>query len=331
MKHLFTFLVLLSSINCIFAQVDPHFSQYYVYPSYLNPALTGAFNGSIRISGIFRNQWGNIASPFSTKGISTDISTEKNINIGFGLLNQSAGNASYNYTTSHLNFAYTGLKFGSEGYGRVTFGIQTGLIDRRFNRARLSFGDQFNPVTGYSSSNPTSDILENYSSTSLDLGTGVLFYDANPENKVNIYAGASVSHLTKVKDNFFSTGDNYLPLRLIGHIGARITLSEFVSFTPNALFLTQGNAREMMLGAYCNIIASTKNELLLGLNYRLEDAISPFVGITFNSTIISFSYDINTSLLGRQVSGANAFEMSISFFKLRKIKTPELDFVCPRL
>jgi len=24
------------------AQVDPHFSQYYVYPMWLNPALTGA-------------------------------------------------------------------------------------------------------------------------------------------------------------------------------------------------------------------------------------------------------------------------------------------------
>ena len=42
------------------AQVDPHFSQYYVYPAWLNPALTGAFDGDYRIAGIYRSQWGNI-------------------------------------------------------------------------------------------------------------------------------------------------------------------------------------------------------------------------------------------------------------------------------
>ena len=34
-----------ASVTNAAAQVDPHFSQYYVYPSWLNPALTGAFDG----------------------------------------------------------------------------------------------------------------------------------------------------------------------------------------------------------------------------------------------------------------------------------------------
>lgn len=51
------------------AQIDPHFSQYYVYPSYLNPALTGAFSGQYRVAGVFRNQWSNVGSAYSTKGI----------------------------------------------------------------------------------------------------------------------------------------------------------------------------------------------------------------------------------------------------------------------
>jgi hypothetical protein len=61
------------------AQIDPHFSQYYVYPSYLNPALTGAFAGQYRVAGIFRNQWSNVGSAYSTKGISSDFTTDKNI------------------------------------------------------------------------------------------------------------------------------------------------------------------------------------------------------------------------------------------------------------
>ena len=59
------------------AQVDPHFTQYYVYPAWLNPALTGAFDGQYRVSGIYRSQWGNISSPFTTPGFSLEYTTER--------------------------------------------------------------------------------------------------------------------------------------------------------------------------------------------------------------------------------------------------------------
>jgi len=329
-KKLILLLVVLGS-NYLFGQVDPHFSQYYVYPSYLNPALTGSFNGSVRVAGIYRTQWGSISNPYDTKGLSTDISTEKNINIGFGLLNQTAGNGGYSYSTGHLNLAYTGIKFGAEGFGRLVFGIQAGVIDRRFNPSKLTFGDQWNPVTGYSASNPTTDILAVNSSTSFDAGGGFLFYDANPNHAANFYFGGSVSHLSQPKDNFSSMGETTLPYRYIGHIGARLAISPRFSITPNALYLLQGNSKEIMAGAYFDIAASENNHLLLGANYRLKDAISPFLALTFNTTMLSFSYDVNNSELGRKVSGTNAIEISLSFFRPKKIKTPDIDFICPRL
>jgi len=331
MQNKLILLIVLFTSNYLFGQVDPHFSQYYVYPSYLNPALTGAFNGSVRVSGIYRTQWGSISNPFDTKGLSTDISTNKNINIGFGLLNQTAGNGGYSYSTGHLNLAYTGVKFGAEDFGRLVFGVQAGAIDRRFNRNKLTFGDQWNPVTGYSASNPTTEVLLNNSSTALDLGAGLLYYDANPSHAVNFYFGGSVSHLSKPKDNFSSLGDKVLPYRFIGHLGARLALSPRFSITPNALYLSQGNSKEIMVGAFMDIAASEQNHLLLGANYRLNDAISPFLALTFNTTLLSFSYDVNNSDLGRKVTGTNAIEISLSFFKPKKIKTPDLDFVCPRL
>lgn len=57
----------LLSVSTLKAQVDPHFSQYYMYPSWLNPALTGAFDGDYRVTGIYRSQWGNITNPFATQ------------------------------------------------------------------------------------------------------------------------------------------------------------------------------------------------------------------------------------------------------------------------
>jgi hypothetical protein len=97
------------------------------------------------------------------------------------------------------------------------------------------------------------------------------------------------------------------------------------------MFLSQGNAKQLMVGTYCSIMASAQNQLLIGANYRFNDAISPYIALTFNTTLLGFSYDVNTSELGRKINGTNAFEVSISFFKPKKIKLSEVDFVCPRL
>src|SRR5688572_7389694 len=155
-KNLHLILLFLISIcyeSKVQAQVDPHFSQYYVYPSWLNPALTGAFDGKYRVSGIYRSQWGNIASPFQTTGVSADFSTDKNINYGASLLHQKAGNGGYQYTTAYANVAYTGVKFGAGDFQRLTFGFQAGFIQRRFDRSKMTFGDQWNPITGYNAGN----------------------------------------------------------------------------------------------------------------------------------------------------------------------------------
>src|SRR6188508_757804 len=105
MKKIFrTAALLLMAISCqdkALAQSDPHFTQYYVYPAWLNPALTGAFDGQYRVSGIYRNQWGNISNPFSTFGFSGEISMDKNINVGVSVMKQTAGDGGYGYTTAY--------------------------------------------------------------------------------------------------------------------------------------------------------------------------------------------------------------------------------------
>src|SRR5688572_19011555 len=163
------FLIFICYDNKVQAQVDPHFSQYYVYPSWLNPALTGAFDGKYRVSAIYRNQWGNV-SPFSTPGVTAEFTTDRNINVGVSVLSQKAGNGGYNYTTAYANVAYTGVKLGRNQAKRVVFGIQAGVIDRRFDRTKLTFGDQWNPITGYNPGNQSAESLARTSASSLDAG-----------------------------------------------------------------------------------------------------------------------------------------------------------------
>jgi type IX secretion system PorP/SprF family membrane protein len=325
------FLVVMCITGAVKAQVDPHFSQYYVYPAWLNPALTGAFDGEYRISGIYRNQWGNISSPFSTPGLAVDFTTDKNINFGVSVLNQKAGNGGYNYTTAYGNIAYTGVKFGANQTKRVVFGIQAGMIQRRFDRNKLTFGDQWNPITGYNPGNPSTDILTRTSASAFDAGAGVMYFDAEPGKKSNLFGGFAVSHLTKPTDQFSAKGDAKLPMRFTAHAGIRFTISEVFSLTPNLLYVKQGSATEKMAGAYATYKATPGVDVMLGVNYRVDDAISPFLGFTYKNMVLGASYDINSSDLGKVANGSNSFEISLSFIGKKATKTPEIEFVCPRL
>src|SRR5882762_5678113 len=101
--RILTLLLALSTALVTQAQVDPHFSQYYIHPMTLNPALTGAIEGDYRVTAIWRSQYSNT---LSTKGISGEVVTNKNCNIGFNLLNQSTNDKAYNFTNAYLTMAY---------------------------------------------------------------------------------------------------------------------------------------------------------------------------------------------------------------------------------
>src|SRR5947199_9999215 len=107
------------------AQIDPHFSQYYIQPMTMNPAFTGAFDGDYRVSGIWRSQYGNT---LNTKGLSAEKTSNKNANFGVNLVNQSSADGAYNYTNGYLTFAYTGVRFGENSDHYLVMAMQIGFI-----------------------------------------------------------------------------------------------------------------------------------------------------------------------------------------------------------
>src|SRR5215213_2381447 len=52
---------------------DPHFSQFFASPLTLNPALTGKFDGIVRVAGNYRDQWPAISKAFVTSTASVDM------------------------------------------------------------------------------------------------------------------------------------------------------------------------------------------------------------------------------------------------------------------
>lgn len=330
MRKLLTLLLILP-LGRLYAQVDPHFSQYYAYPLWLNPAMTGVIDGDMRVNLNYRNQWNNITNPFTTEGLSAEWVTDKNINVGVNILNQSAGDAGYNYFQGYASVSYTGVKFGAQQMTHLTLGIQAGLLNRKFDPTKFQWGSQYNPLTGYDPNAPSNEVLTRTSSTVFDANFGALLYDGNPNHKINPYIGAAVAHLTQPDDPFLSINNYHLPVRYTVHGGARFIVSDELSITPNALYMRQGNSDETMVGAYAQMAINELSDLLLGLDYRVKDAIVPNLGFRYQDITVGVSYDANASSLTRLASGSNAFELSLSYTMHKKRVFPKEHFFCPRL
>lgn len=312
------------------AQVDPHFSQFYAYPLWLNPGMAGMMDGDYRFTGVYRNQWSSVMTPYNTAGFSADVNTGKNLNLGANFMSQTAGDAGYKYLNAYATIAYSGIRFGQDNNQQITIGLQAGLLSRRFDPAKFQFGDQWNPITGYNPGATTADIITKTSSSVLDMGAGISYADASPDKKVNFFGGVGAFHLTKPEDPFVSSGTNaVLPVRYTIHAGARLNLTETVSITPNLLYMKQGTASEKMAGLFAQLRANDFTDLLFGVNYRLDDAVSPYVGVAFHDFVLGVSYDVNTSDLGKAVNGTNSLELSFTYIG-RKSGKPLRYLSCPR-
>lgn len=316
------------------AQTDPHFTQNYTFPLYINPALTGSGDGLYRATAVYRSQWGSIGNPYRTIGVSFDTRTTRNIALGGSLLNQTAGDGGFNYLNAYASVAYTGVKFGTSLEHRVVLAMQAGIISRNVNPSKFKWGEQWNPITGYHASNPTTETFARTSSTVLDIGAGALYYDASPGKKVNSFGGMSFFHINKPDDPIVSAQNttlNTIPLRFVMHGGVSINISEKMSVVPHALLFRQGTAGEIMLGAYLQMKVNDETDLMAGAYYRHKDALAPFLGFDYKNFIVGISYDANTSKLGAMNRNVNSFELSITYVK-RNGSVGIFDFIrCSRL
>jgi type IX secretion system PorP/SprF family membrane protein len=331
---LLTIFFLSAVMSKMAAQTDPHFTQNYSYPMYINPALTGSGDGEYRVSAIYRSQWGSISNPYRTMGVSFDTRTDKNIALGANVLNQTAGDGGFNYLNAYGSFAYTGVKFGKNSEHRIVLAMQAGVINRHVDQSKFKWGEQWNPITGYNASNPTTETFSRTSSTTLDIGAGALYYDASPDKKINVFGGFSVFHINKPKDPIVttqSTEPNTIPVRYSFHGGVSFNISERLSIVPHALYMRQGQASEAMLGTYVQANVNAETDIMIGAYYRNKDAVAPFFGFDWKNFMVGLSYDVNTSKLGAMTNHVNSFELSFTYVK-RNGSQSIFDFIrCARL
>jgi type IX secretion system PorP/SprF family membrane protein len=316
------------------AQTDPHFTQNYTYPMYINPAMTGGSDGEYRVSAIYRGQWGSVTNPYRTTGVSFDTRTAKNIALGVNVQNQAAGDGGFNYFNAAASIAYTGVKFGQGDNHRMVFAMQFGMLNRSVDQTKFKWGEQWNPITGYNANNPISESFAATSSTTLDIGAGALYYDTHADRKANGFAGFSVYHLNRPKDPIISSDNvepNTIPMRYVVHGGISFNISNRARIIPHALYMKQGTATEKMIGTYLQYNINEETDIMIGGYYRFKDAVAPYIGFDWKNFVVGVSYDANASKLGAMARNVNSFEISFSYIKRSKTKSI-VDFIpCPRL
>jgi type IX secretion system PorP/SprF family membrane protein len=321
-------MVVCVAATTVHAQVDPHFSQYYIQPMTMNPAFTGAFDGDYRISGIWRSQYGNT---LNTKGLSAEKTTNKNANIGFNIVNQSSSDGAYNFTNGYLTFAYTGVRFGKNADHYLVMAMQMGFISRKFDITKMQFGSQWVSGVGFDASSNSNETFLKPQITSFDAGAGIAYYDATPNKTATFFGGIAAYHITQPNNPFLSSQyQSKLDIRYSVQAGVRITASDQLSIVPTAIYMKQGDAQERMGGVYFQVYANENTDVMFGGYYRIGDAVAPFAGFYYKGLTFGLSYDVDASTKSAAGSKGNSMEVSISFVGKRKSNMGVGRFYCPR-
>ena len=329
-KYYFFITVGLICMSINTAAQDLHLSQHDAAALYLNPALVGQFDGSYRIHGHYRTQWGSLSSKaYRTAAISFDMPINK-FAIGGQVINGRAGAGDYNALGIVLNAGYSFSVDKNETH-KFSIGLQGGVIQKSINYENLYFENQYTTTGGgsFDQSLPNGENVSNSSFWIPDVNAGFVYYYGKDQIKINPFVGASIFHITQPNETFYGV-DNKLPLRYIAHGGAKINLSERFQLMPKLLFMQQENAQEINYGLMLHYhLKGTDAIILFGPTYRSADAFIVEAGLKIGSYEAKIGYDYNTSSLNDFSDGKGGFEISLTY--IPKVFKPNPIQNCPRI
>ena len=312
MNKKFLALVLTSCLAGYLHAQDPHFSQFYANPLYLNPAFAGS-NGCSRANVIGRYQWPQLSGDYRTISASYDANIAS-IRGGLGLmiLHDAAGQNTI--ATTRISGIYSYELPVNENF-TLRMAAEATYNNIRIDKDKLYFGDQIHPRYGFIY--PTSEVINNPSRGFLDIQAGILGYTDK------LFFGFAVHHLTEPQQNFIPGPASKLPRKYTGHIGAIIPIgntSYMVNerrdmISPNLMFKMQGQSMQINVGLYAQ-----KGAIVGGLWYRnvsqdfASDAMIAMIGMYLDKFKIGYSYDFTISKLTNATSsGAHELSLGMNF------------------
>ncbi len=335
---------------------DIHFTQFYMTPLTLNPGFTGKFEGTVRLGGIYRDQFRSVINQkfddgtesvrndqFKTPAAWADAPIIKGfrkkdwIGLGLSFVSDKAGQGNLSYTGIKLAGAYH-LALNKKGTTMLSLGITYGSITRRIDRNKLRFED------GILDGNPKGSLdylafgtqdQANASFSDMDAGL-VLTSQLNKQIDFNI--GFSMFHLTEPRstlagDSATNKVESALARRSNVHGRFNIKTNDRMTISPMFMYQTMSGADEIQLQTMANYLYDTEKDITLGLGvgYRMRDAIQILLGFQQKNLQVGFAYDINTSDLSNVSRFRGGFELAANYIiKIYKPAVVKPKVLCPR-
>jgi type IX secretion system PorP/SprF family membrane protein len=298
-------LIILIGLLCCFGPAvkaqDPSFSQYYASPLSFNPANTGFFDGDVRIGINERQQWWNVGYNYNATSLFIDAKLFKDrlpeddvFAMGFsGVFENSLNGALHNNSLSLSGTYHKSLDY--RGAQTLGLGVQVNYTDKYLDYSQLSFASQFNGKI-FDLSVPV--VIGNPGSKSqyFDLNAGLLY--AAHLSWANLYAGASLYHISQPNETLYNTAGSQVPMRKVVHAGGAIPLNEVSSIMFSGYYTQQADATDGLYGgAYGLKLNQNMDEitLYLGMWRRVHSSLIPYLGADYRNISFGINYGLSSS------------------------------------
>lgn len=326
-------LVLMLTVSVVRGQ-DIHFSQFYMSPLTLNPALTGVMNCNTRIVGNYRNQWASVLgkSAYNTYSISYDqkmpVGRYDYFGFGANVWSDVAGSLDFQTLTMKLSGSYSRRVGGDRHKAHyVVLGAEAGASQRSIDYTNAQWPVQVNNGEHDPTIDPgESNLADNFLFG--DIGMGVLWFSVL-DKRTNFYIGGAFNHLNQANLSFYREDGQAVEKyysKAVLHAGGQFPMGRHgdVSLVPGAVFFNQGPSLEINAGNSFrfNLDGNNDQSFQLGAWVRLArhfekpllmDAFILSTRFDYSNWGIGFSYDINVSSLSEESRGNGGFEFSMIY------------------
>ncbi len=306
---------------------DAHFSQYHTTPLQVNPAQTGVFDGTLRLSNTYRTQWSGLGKGYSTIHLSGDAPLGKGelgtnfFGVGLMIYQDKAGSAGFANTIIEGSLSYVAA-LDNNGDHFFAIGFQTGLNQMSIDLSKSTWdsqwnGDSFDPAL------PSMDNIQLEQFTYLDFNAGLLYYYV-PDGNNSFNFGASMSHIGSPNVSFYVRQDSPLRRKITLHGSGEINFTHEKTswFNPRFMVSFQGKQKEILVGGliknkvqFKSRYTNHKKEAFFSLGgyYRVQDAVILSTRFDYNRFGLGISYDINASGLSKLTNSTSAWEFNLSY------------------
>lgn len=334
-------LAIFYSIN-LYSQ-DLHFTQNTFVLPYYNPAETGHFRGTIRLGGIYREQFSSfISKPYSSplgyldSPISYGFNQKQWIGGGMTFYSDQSGDLKLRNSAIHGSLSYH-ISFNNKFNSVISVGINYGNVRISTDSKNALFKDQ------YEENKPSKDLglIDNFNTSYKDIGLGIKYRKKHDLFSEWVF-GLSILHLNSPKIRFQNgTRENKISARTNIYVSNGWELNNQNSIIPAIFFSKFRNTNNTSIqcswkhqfksNGKSKKLDHDKLSLQFGIGYRIQDAIQFLASSQYDNWNIGLSYDLTISSASNYNNYYGAYELCFSRV-LHFPKKPKINsvFYCPR-